>query len=40
MNEHVESLDCLNAEQKSELLQALKSYPTLERSQKSKNIKA
>ena len=28
MNEHVESLDCLNAEQKSELLQALKSYPT------------
>jgi len=29
MNEHVESLDCLNAEQKSELLQALKSYPTL-----------
>jgi len=29
INEHVESLDCFNAEQKSELLQALKSYPTL-----------
>jgi len=29
MNKHVESLDYLEAEQKSELLQALKSYPTL-----------
>jgi len=29
MNEHVESLDYFNGEQKSELLQALKSYPTL-----------
>ena len=29
MNEHVESLDYLDAEQKSELVQALKSYPTL-----------
>jgi len=28
MNEHVKSLDYLNAEQKSELLQAHKSYPT------------